>query len=79
MTQPIMVPSDPNQPTVIDATLDEVKTVEFTKRELILIHNIIVRQEYSLGDAMLFLPLVEKIRPLVQTETPAESPVKVSA
>ena len=61
---------DSNHPStdtvpVIDATLDQVFELSFTKRDLIVIFNTLVEKDWKLGAARLVIPLVEKIEPMV--------------
>jgi hypothetical protein len=53
------------QQTVIDGSSDIVTSLEFTKREWLIIFNVLARGEYRLGDAFLVAPIVDKINPIV--------------
>lgn len=60
------------QQTVIDGSLDIVTSLDFTKRDWLIIFNVLSRQEYRIGDAFLVAPILEKINPVVQ-ELPKET------
>ena len=52
--------------TIVDG--DIVHTLEFTKNELTVIFNVLVHTKYSLADAPLVYPIIDKIQPIVVTE-----------
>ena len=74
----IDTPSTQTQTEVVDATLDGVHSIELTKREFILIVNTLVKQQYSLGDANLIIPIVDKLFPIAsgKEDTPVLVPSK---
>ena len=55
---------DPKQ-EVVDGTLDQVFSLEFTKRDWIVIFNTMLEKQWPLGAARLALPIAEKIEPIV--------------
>jgi hypothetical protein len=61
------------QQTPIDGSLDILTSLELTKRDWLVIFNVLSRQEYRIGDAFLVAPILEKINPIVQ-EPKTESP-----
>jgi hypothetical protein len=65
--------TDIQQTPVVDGSLDVVSSLDFTKREWLIIFNVLSRQEYRLGDALLVMPIVDKIAPIV-TEIKEEMP-----
>jgi hypothetical protein len=46
--------------------LNTVYSVNFSKRELLLINNLLIAKEWKLGDALLIFPILDKIRPFLQ-------------
>jgi len=65
------------QQTVIDGSLDIVTSLEFTKRDWLIIFNVLSRQEYRIGDAFLVAPILEKINPVVQEPKKDESNINL--
>lgn len=60
-----MVVTDPKQIPVIDGTPTEVLPLSLTRSEWTIIFNVMVRQMYNIGDALLVKPIVDKLDPLV--------------
>lgn len=62
--------NDLPQPTQApDPDLQKKHTLVFTKQELIIIFNAIVKQSYPLGAAKAIIPVIDKIEPLVVQES----------
>lgn len=62
----------------IDAKSKELHTLEFSKLELTIIFNLLVKAEYSLANARVLLPIIDKIEPIVVAETNIEDKVEVN-
>jgi hypothetical protein len=61
-------------PPVIDATLDQLFTIELTKREFVVIFNVLNREQYNPADARLVIPIIDKIDPICRTDVVAGKP-----
>ena len=45
--------------------LDNIYAVNFTKRQLIFLNNVLLGKEYRVGDVLGLLPILELIRPFI--------------
>jgi hypothetical protein len=46
--------------------LSKTFSVNFTKRELLIVNNILLQKEFRVGDVLAILPILDKIRPFIQ-------------
>ena len=46
--------------------MESIFNLNFTKRELIILNNVLVATPFKVGDVLLILPILEKIRPFIQ-------------
>ena len=60
-------PSD-NQSVVEADVVEMLLPLSLTKKEWTVIYNCLVRQSYTLGNAMIVIPLADKLLPLVKEE-----------
>lgn len=68
-----MTPQEKRKNKEIDKLKNQY-TLTFTKQELLIIFNILVSQQYKIGDAMFVLPIVKRIEPLVTMPKPEDDP-----
>jgi len=54
--------------------LNKTYSLNFTKQELIIMFNVLVKQDYRIGDAALLYPAVRRIEALVAVDTNIQAP-----
>ena len=53
-----------------EKSLDEVHTLEFTKRQLLFIATVLTKIEFVYGDFLQADPIIRKLEPIVSAEPP---------
>lgn len=64
-----LTPDQIKRKMAFEASLNEEHQMTFTKKELLIIFNLMTRMDFKYGDFMNIKPIVDKIEPIVAVET----------
>jgi hypothetical protein len=77
-SKPTITPSAPPPPPVVeekeveDPSLEEEHVLAFKKKDLLIIFNVLANTQYTIANAFLVKPIIDKLFPIVSTKPKAK-------